>query len=151
LETTVFNWYFDDRPEREYVRTLFEEIRQGKHEGYTSIYVEAELSQAPDPKMSGMFQLIADCGIKVLPTGSAADTLAETYVAGGIIPADYLLDATHIACAAVYGLDYIVSYNFKHINRIRTKLQTGRVNAALGYGNVVICTAKEVLDDDGQD
>jgi len=32
--------------------------------------------------------------------------------------------------------------------RAKTKLMTGRINRAFGYGVVLICTAKEVLDDE---
>jgi hypothetical protein len=35
-----------------------------------------------------------------------------------------------------------------HINRAKTKLLTGRINSEKGYGAIVICTAKEVLDDE---
>jgi hypothetical protein len=33
---------------------------------------------------------------------------------------------------------------------LRTKMHTERVNRAEGYQGIVICTAKEVLDDEGQ-
>ncbi|MDR1741754.1 MAG: hypothetical protein LBR38_07950 [Synergistaceae bacterium] len=42
--------------------------------------------------------------------------------------------------------DIIVSYNFQHINRQKTKKLTSEVNRREGYGGVVICTAEEVLN-----
>ena len=81
-----------------------------------------------------------------------ADTvrLFETfiYVAKGIIPVKFRLDGVQIAIAAIHGLDYVLSYNYQHINRARTKLLTDRVNNAKGYSSVLICTAKEVLEDE---
>jgi hypothetical protein len=35
-----------------------------------------------------------------------------------------------------------------NINRAKTKLLTSRINSENGYGTVVSCTAREVLDDD---
>jgi hypothetical protein len=69
----------------------------------------------------------------------------------GVIPEHFRYDSTHIAVASVYGLDYVISYNFRHITRAKTKLQTGRINNAEGYGTILICTEKEVLDDGQND
>ena len=74
-------------------------------------------------------------------------TLSELYIENGIIPATYRLDSSHIAVASVYNLDCIVSYNFEHINRAKTKILTAQVNREAGYNTVLICTSKEVLDD----
>jgi hypothetical protein len=58
------------------------------------------------------------------------------------------LVGAHIGIACIHGLDYVLSYNFQHINKAKTKLLTGRINQSKGYGTVVICTAKEVLADE---
>ena len=42
----------------------------------------------------------------------------------------------------------MLSYNYQHINRAKTKLLTDRINNQKGYNSVLICTAKEVLDDE---
>ena len=39
----------------------------------------------------------------------------------------------------------------KHINRAKTRILTAAVNHEEGYNSVVICTAKEVLDDEQED
>ncbi|MDR3304599.1 MAG: hypothetical protein LBS85_01005 [Clostridiales Family XIII bacterium] len=52
LETSVFNFVFaDDAPDKKAdTLKLFEEVRQGKYEPYTSAYVVEELEQANEPK-----------------------------------------------------------------------------------------------------
>ena len=51
LETTVFNYYFDeDRIGHEDVLKLFEAIGEEKYEAYTSVLVMRELEKAPEPK-----------------------------------------------------------------------------------------------------
>jgi predicted nucleic acid-binding protein len=151
LETTAFNYYFDtERPGHDDVVRLFEEIRAGKHEAYTSGYTFDELSDAPEPKRSKMLALIKEYEITVLNITVESDGLAGLYVKERIIPERYLIDGAHVAIASIHGLDYIISYNFHHINRAKTKLLTGRVNSEHNYGTVLICTAKEVLDDEYQ-
>jgi len=153
LETTAFNYYFDtERPGHDDTVRLFEEIRAGKHEAYTSGYTVRELNVAPEPKRGNMLALIKEFQITMLDIDSTdeSDRLAALYVEQGIIPARFLMDGAHIAVASIHGLDYIISYNFQHINRAKTKLLTTRVNSEHNYGTVVICTAKEVLDDESE-
>ncbi|MDR3313303.1 MAG: hypothetical protein LBS96_02470 [Oscillospiraceae bacterium] len=53
LETTMFNYYFDTaRDGHADTVQLFEEVRIGKHEAYTSGYTVEELLNAPEPKQS---------------------------------------------------------------------------------------------------
>ena len=110
--------------------------------------MQFELQDAPEPKQSKMLALIQQYDIRVLETSKEADHLADAYIRHGIIPERFRFGSTHIACASVYGLDYVLSYNFKHINRTKTKLLTERINRDEGYGSVIICTAKEALEDE---
>ena len=68
LETTMFNYYFDENRDghTDTVR-LFEEIREGKHEAYTSEYTVGELEAAPEPKQSDMMNLLSEYDIAILP------------------------------------------------------------------------------------
>jgi ParB/RepB/Spo0J family partition protein len=72
--------------------------------------------------------------------------LANIYTQNGIIPVKKQLDAHHIAIASVNNLDCIVSLNFKHINKLKTKSLVDAVNILKGYKNIVICTPMEVTD-----
>jgi len=152
LETTIFNYYFDtERDGHADTVRLFEAIREGKHQAYTSDYAIYELGDAPEPKRSKMLALIDEYNIAMLPITNESDAFADVYVSENIIPARFRLDGAHIAIASLNGLDYVLSCNFQHINRAKTKLLTERINRAQGYGTVVICTAKEVLDDESFD
>lgn len=149
LETTVFNYFFDtERNAHADTVRLFEKIRAGEHEAYTSLYAIGELEDAMEPKRSKMLSLIDEYGIKVLPITVESDLLADLYISEGIIPARFRLDGAQIAISSIYGLDYLLSYNYQHINRAKTKLLTDRLNNQKGYGSILICTAKEVLEDE---
>jgi len=149
LETTMFNYYFDtERNGHADTVRLFEAIRAGKHEAYTSLYTIGELEDADEPKRSKMLALLDEYNITVFNTTDESDLLADLYVSEGILPAKFRLDGAQIAISSIHGLDYVLSYNYKHINRAKTKLLTDRINNAKGYNSVLICTAKEVLDDE---
>ena len=149
LETTIFNYYFDsERDGHTETLKLFEKIHAGDHEAYTSEYTVNEILESAEPKQSKMLSLIEKYEIITLPITDESDEFANVYVSEGIIPPRFRIDGAHIAIASINGLDYVLSYNFKHINRVKTKLLTERVNRKKGYGTVVICTAKEVLEDE---
>ena len=147
LETTVFNYYFDeDRDGHEDVLKLFKAIKAGEFEAYTSDYVLDELRKAQEPKRSKMLALVDDYEVEVLHDSPSAVLLGQRYVAVGIIPASHLTDSLHVAMASVSGLNCVISYNFHHINRDKTRFMTAVVNSQEGYGEIMIVTAKEVLD-----
>ena len=130
---------------------LFRAIAGGAYEGYTSEYVIQELRKAPEPKRRNMLALVKEHNLTVLDSTSAAVRLGELYLARGIIPLSHRLDSLHVAMASAYELDCIVSYNFQHINRDKTRICTMSVNNEEGYGGISISTAKEVLNDERED
>ena len=148
LETTMFNYYFDtERDGHANTIRLFEAIGSGEYEGYTSRYVTYELQMTQEPKKSAMLALIEKYNIHVLEIDKESDDLSSEYVREGIIPEKYRLDSAHIASATVNHLDCVLSFNFQHINKIKTKEMTAIVNLREGYQGIIICTPMEVLDD----
>ena len=151
LETTMFNFPFaDDAPQyRADTLRLFEEIKAGKFEPYTSQYVIEELLKTPDKtKRDKMTSLISDYNMQILERSNSAEILAAVYVAEGIIPVAYETDALHIAAATVNRLDCIISLNFKHIVKAKTIEATELVNYRTGYKRIGIYTPAEVIDYD---
>ena len=147
LETTMFNYYFDNARDGhlETVR-LFESIGAGILDGFTSRYVTYELLMSPEPKQSDMLALIEKFKIKMLEIDEESDYLSNVYIRERIIPAKYSLDCAHIASASVNNLDCVLSFNFQHINRLKTKEMTALVNLREGYKSIIICTPMEVID-----
>jgi predicted nucleic acid-binding protein len=149
IETSVFNFVFaDDSPDkRDDTLKLFEEIKAGKFEPYTSIHVTDELSAAEQPKRDNMLNLIKEYGIEVMENSFAAEQLADMYVLEEIIPKKFIADAIHISLATVNELDVIVSWNFKHIVKMKTVRLTEAVNLRHGYKKIMIHSPTEVIDD----
>jgi len=65
-----------------------------------------------------------------------------------IIPGRYRTDGLHIAIATVNDLDMIISMNFQHIVKRKTKLATGSINAINGYHAVEIFNPMEVVENE---
>jgi predicted nucleic acid-binding protein len=149
LETTMFNYYFDtERDAHADTVKLFNEIRAGKYEAFTSAYVTDELIKAQEPKRSKMLSLINEHNIVVFDYSNDAQDLANIYIREGVIPASKRLDSLHIAIATVHELECIFSFNFQHINRLKTKAMTGIINLREGYKPVTILNPMEVVEYD---
>jgi len=149
LETTMFNYYFDeDRDAHADTVKLFKEIQSGKYEAYTSIYVTDELLQAEEPKRSNMLALITEYNITVLPASDEADILADIYIDERIISDTHRYDSLHIAVTTTNDLEYIFSLNFKHINKIKTKTMTSLINIREGYKPIVIASPMEAIENE---
>jgi len=149
LETTIFNYYFDEeRDAHSATVKLFEEIKQGKYEAYTSDYVTKELEKATEDKRTKMLNLVIEYNIIVLEFNREAERLGDIYVSEGIIPVKYRTDGVHIATATVNDLDMILSLNFKHIVKKKTIEMTELVNIKENYKKVSIYAPMEVVEDD---
>ena len=149
LESTMFNYYFDAaRDGHAYTVRLFEAIGTGKYDGYTSEYAVYELLDSSEPKRTNMLRLIEKYGIIGLNISEESDRMADLCVQNKIIPRKYKLDAAHIAIASIHGLDCVLSFNFQHINKLKTKRMTESINLSEGYKGIIICTPMEVLDDE---
>jgi len=150
IETSVFNFYFaEDAPDkRADTLRLFREIAMRQYMPYTSAFVVAELRRANEPKRKAMIDLITRYDMVVLPKSLEIQRLADLYVAEGIIPKKYVTDAIHIAATTVNDLDFIVSYNFRHIVKMKTMLMTEIVNLRERYRKVGIYSPTEVVNYD---
>ncbi|MCL2819291.1 MAG: hypothetical protein FWD38_00445 [Oscillospiraceae bacterium] len=148
IETTLFSYYFDeDRDAHADTITLFEECSEGKFEPYTSDYVIREIEDTPsDEKREKMLSLITKYEITVLEATNETNELAGRYVSDGALSQGSLIDASHIAAAAVNDLDMIVSLNFRHIVKEKTIQLTNAINTLQGYRKVKIKSPMEVID-----
>ena len=142
METTMFNYYFNEErgEHHEYTIKLFEMIKNGMFEAYTSFFATSELKKAEEPKRSKMLELIERYGLTVLDNSYDVRRMGKLYVEKGIIPEGYLTDALHIAIASVNKLDIIVSMNFEHIVKQKTIRMTGVINIENGYNPIDICS-----------
>lgn len=87
-------------------------------------------------------------GIPRLAVTDAAGKLAATLVASGAVPRKAGEDALHIAVAAVHGVDYLLTWNCKHIANASMRQAIERVCREAGYEPPVICTPEELMNDE---
>ncbi|OHB84419.1 MAG: hypothetical protein A2V98_24160 [Planctomycetes bacterium RBG_16_64_12] len=102
-------------------------------------------ASAGDPQATGD-RLEALKDLPVLAVGQRAEDFARALVAGGAVPSTEAEDALHIALAVVNGIEYLVTWNFKHIANAAMRSRIHSVCIAEGYDPSTICTPEELLE-----
>jgi predicted nucleic acid-binding protein len=147
LETSIFNFAFSEQnPDyRQATLTLLDSVKQAVYEAYISEAVVREITEAPKEKVAKMMKLISDLEPESLDINTDIEELAEGYIKAGLIPARYIDDALHIAIASFYELDVVLSWNFEHMVKLKTKKGVVAVNALTGYKPIEILSPLEVI------
>jgi predicted nucleic acid-binding protein len=107
------------------------------------VYREAAAGDAAAANL----RLEAIAKLKILTVTDEAVSLAELLTAEGPIPREYAADALHIAIAAVNGVDYLLTWNCKHLANAAHRSRIESLVEGAGYVCPVICTPEELMED----
>jgi hypothetical protein len=86
----------------------------------------------------------------LLPLTGEILVVAQRLVDPGPLPLKGATDAIHIAVATAYGCDYLLTWNFKHINNAQIKRKVTRIIEEYGYQPTTICTPDELMGSDDE-
>ena len=104
--------------------------------------VEDEISGG-DP-VAAAKRLEAVVNIPSILISPEAQLLADALVASKAVPDNSVRNTLHIAIAATQGIDYLLTWNFKHINNAETKTLIARIIEADGWICPILCSLKEL-------
>lgn len=113
---------------------------------YISALVAKEASQGD--KVVAQRRLEAISPIPVLPLTAESESLAQAIIEAKGVPREYPEDALHIAIAAIGGMDFIVTWNFSHINNPFTKMMIRQAVENAGYECPEIVSPDSFLGDE---
>ena len=92
-------------------------------------------------------RLNAVVNLRSLQTSSVSYRLAQELIDAGAVPHHSQIDAQHIAIATVHNLDYLVSWNYKHIVNENKQQHISRVCRAAGFQPTNICTPIDLIEE----
>ena len=93
-------------------------------------------------------RLSALASLTLLDATDEAAELAQELVSSGAVPEKAAEDAAHIAIAVTNGVEYLVTWNCRHIANASLRSQIDRVCRNAGYEPTIICTPDELMDAD---
>ncbi len=144
LDTSVISALFDERnPERKSLtESFFKEI--GNFEAFISSITIAEIEKTPDKQIKqNMKQKIED--FSVLTISNEIEELTKEIIQKEAIIESYSEDAYHIAIAILNEMDFLLSWNFRHIVRKKTKDIVRMICTLSNLRQIEIITPAELL------
>lgn len=152
LETTIIS-YLIARPSRDLITAAHQQITrvwwevQRQHfDLYISQFVLQEVSTGDSQAVQQRLNVID--GLSQLQFTDEVSVLARALVDGNAIPTRAVVDAFHIAIAALRGMDYLLTWNMKHLANASRRNTIAAICLSYGYVSPVICTPEELLEDD---
>ena len=142
-DTSVFGGCFDDEFAEESTE-FFAEIKAGRFVLVVSATVLAELQRAPQ-QVREVLVTLPESAVEIVEADPEVEHLRDAYVEAGILRPEHRSDAEHIASASVAEVDFVVSWNFKHIVQFEKIAGYQAVNLLNGYREIRIYSPKEVV------
>ena len=149
LETTFIS-YLVARPSRDLLVAAHQQAtqewwanRRSEFENRVSQVVIDEASAGDPAEVQKRLAILA--GMPALEITEDAESLAEAIMAAGILPSHAVRDAAHVAVAAVHAIDYLLTWNCKHLANAQIARRIALVCEKLGHRMPVICTPEELM------
>lgn len=155
IETTIPSYYVS-RPSRNLLQFARQELtrdwwdsQRRQFDLFTSQLVLDEAAEGDAAKASERLLLLT--GIPLLDLTEHVQCLANQLISSGILPAVAGRDAFHLAAAGVHRMDFLLTWNCKHIanpflaDRLRSCFSDAGVHLP------VICTPEQFATDDDND
>ena len=149
IETSILG-YLTARPSRDVVVAANIEItrewwdtRRSDFQLYSSQAVVKETSQGDAQIASQRLEILRN--LALLELNQSVLDLAENFLGRSNLPAKADVDAVHIAAATVHGMDYLLTWNCKHIANAQIQRKLAEISFDLGYELPILCTPYELL------
>ena len=147
LDTSVISAYFDPRkPVRQRMTQKWFQYELKDLIPYASTLVVEEIGAHPNESIRrAMLDLIDGNGVRILEINEDVLKIAAAY-RKNVIPKE-INDSVHLAVAAHYRLDAVVSWNFKHIVNLKTIKAIHEINRQKGLAQVEIVSIENLGGD----
>ncbi|HSY19041.1 MAG TPA: type II toxin-antitoxin system VapC family toxin [Candidatus Acidoferrales bacterium] len=120
-------------------------LRRPLFECVISVEVLREAA-AGDPKASRQ-RLDILGALTVLQRTQSVDELAEAFLSGGALPEKAKADAVHLAVATSHRVDYLLTWNMKHLANAEILARLRPVAEQRGHRLPVVCTPLQLMGD----
>ena len=134
--------YFDDEF-KEATQELWRQMERGRFRFLTSLVTVDELTEAPERVRELLTTAFAPGDI-IEVTGEM-EQLAAAYMSQAILTPKYSDDARHVAVCMVARIDYLVSWNFRHLVNVERERGFNVVNLLQGYPALRIVNPLELI------
>ncbi len=153
LDTSVPSFLFaDDSPEKREVTIKFWDIlKLGLYDIVISDILLSEISRSEIPSSQELENKLSEIVLEIVSVNEEVFSLAQKYIDEDIIPQKYQDDALHIALATYSQADALISWNFKHMVKLKTIRGVNGINRMLGLKELEILTPQSWIQEDNNE
>jgi hypothetical protein len=151
IETSVVS-YLASHPSRDLIVAANQRItqdwwqmRRSDFDLYISQLVVQEAAVGDQDAVQRRLQVIDE--LPLLELNEQALNLGRMLVDDGPIPRRAAEDALHVSIATVHGMDYLLTWNFRHLANATMRYRIELACRARGYEPPIICTPQELLEE----
>ena len=155
IETSIIS-YLRQRPSSQVVMAARQLLthqwwgeERGNYELVTSQYVLDEVSAGDTVLAAERLQSLD--GILLLPLDPQIGVIANEIISRAILPPSASIDALHIAMVAHHRIEYLLTWNCRHIANAKILPRIRDVLTDLGIPIPIICTPEEMVDDESEE
>jgi predicted nucleic acid-binding protein len=151
IETSVIS-YLTARPSKTILGAAHQQItlawweRRGEFELLVSESVLRECGAGDPEAAQRRLDIVAD--LPLLLINERALLIAEALVGQSIVPAKAAEDALHIAIATIHGVDYLLTWNCRHIANPEIQRNIAAYLEQIDLFLPFICTPEELLGEE---
>jgi hypothetical protein len=149
LETTFLS-YLVAQPSRDLLVAAHQQIthewwttRRSTFDCFVSQVVIDEASRGDASEVQKRLAIIGN--LRTLDVTADAEALTRSIMAAGILPSHAFPDAAHVAASATHAVDFLLTWNCKHLANAQIARRITAVCEQLGYKTPVICTPEELM------
>ena len=147
IETSIIS-YLTAWPSRDLVHAAQQQVTRdwwtirGRFDLFASQFVLDEAAAGDEDAAARRLAALEEAVL--LEVTEDAILLGEGLLAGGGLPSKARIDALHVAVAAVHGMDYLLTWNCKHIANATLRSRIEDLCRAAGFEPPIICTPLEL-------
>ena len=150
METTIVSYLAARRSRNLIVRAHQELTRRwwrqrAAFEVFASPLVVEEAGRGDVAARSRRYRLLRNLPLLEITDDTRA--IGRQLLASGALPAQAEGDALHIGVAAVHGMEYLVTWNCRHIANAWMRSRIEEVIRELGYEPPILCTPEELVEE----
>jgi hypothetical protein len=150
LETTFIS-YFVSMPARDLVVAAHQQVtrdwwklRGDQFRCVVSAVVMDEISIGDAAEVKKRLEFVTP--LDVLAASEDAESLAQAIIDDGVLPKKAVRDAAHIAVATVHGVQFLLTWNCKHLANAQVSRRIQKICDKHGFEMPLICTPEELLE-----
>ncbi len=150
IETSIPSFFYETREEAQFVAMRqwtqdWWENEKCHYQCVTSDAVINELEMGEHPKQKEKLSLLSE--VDLLEINHSIEEIVEVYLAHYLMPKNDLGDALHLAIASYYKIDFLLTWNCKHLANANKWAHIRRINERLNLFTPALVTPNQLTEE----